>query len=177
LSRARGLIAFKVYPLTPGEYQKARFYPFSPGTVGRSSTAILWPGPGPNYYSLYSRGEPKGKVLSVQPRPRRQTELRSFWPGLSVYSRRVPKGKVLSVQPGPGGRLSCDGRPRGLISFKGYPFTPGDNQKARFYPFSPATVGKRRRDGFLGRPRGLILTMSFDFHEVLVVFGIFGIRF
>ena len=28
-----------------------------------------------------------------------------------------------------------------------------------------------------GRLRGLILTMSFDFHEVLVVFGIFGIRF
>jgi hypothetical protein len=62
-------------------------------------------------------------------------------------------------------------------AFKVYPFTPGENHKAKFDPFSPATVGKRRCDYFLGQPRGLILTISFDVHQFLVVFGSFGIRF
>ena len=48
LSRPRGLIAFKVYPFAPGEYQKARFYPLSPGTGGRLSCDPFGPAPGPN---------------------------------------------------------------------------------------------------------------------------------
>jgi hypothetical protein len=34
-----------------------------------------------------------------------------------------------------------------------YPLAPGENEKARLYPFSPATVGRKSCDSHLGRPR------------------------
>ena len=66
----------------------------------------------------------KGKVLSVQPRHRREKQHRD-----SHFGR-------------PRDRDSHFGRPRDLIAFKVYPFTPGENQKARFYLFSPGTGGR-----------------------------------
>ena len=110
---------------------KARFYPFSPATVGRSS-------------SDSHLGRPRDLIaFKVYP----------FTPGENKKARFYP------LTPATVGRRSCDshlGRPRDLIAFKVYPFTPGENQKARLYPFSPATVGRRSCDSHLGRPRDLI---------------------
>jgi hypothetical protein len=74
----------------------------------------FWPAPNCLSLFVYSRREPKGEVLSVLSRHRRQKQHRD----------------------------SHFGRPRGLIAFKVYPFTPGEYQKAKFYPFSPGTVGR-----------------------------------
>ena len=73
-----------------------------------------------SFLVIYSRGEPKGKVLSARPRHRREKQHRDS-------------------------HLS---RPRGLIAFKVYPFAPGEYQKARFYPLSPGTGGRLSCDPF-----------------------------
>ena len=73
-----------------------------------------------SFLVIYSRGEPKGKVLSARPRHRLEKQHRDS-------------------------HLS---RPRGLIAFKVYPFAPGEYQKARFYPLSPGTGGRLSCDPF-----------------------------
>ena len=72
------------------------------------------PAPGPNCLhslSVYSRREPKGKVLSVQPRPRRQTELRSFWPapGLRLLPERTKRQGSIRSRPPPSAKGAAIG--------------------------------------------------------------------
>ncbi len=102
---------------------------------------------------LFGRGEPKGKVLPAKPRRKHQKKEHRKLIGqnrprglMAVFSRGVPKGKVLFVLPRhrrqKQHRDSQFGRPRGLIAFELYPFTPGEYRKARFYPFSPGPVSR-----------------------------------
>ena len=143
----------------------------APAPAGEAAPRFaFWPAPGPNCLKRLSacpRGEPKGKVLSVQPRP--VSDLSAF--GVLFFgvfgagesaNGSLQQLKVLSVQPRPrrGTELRSFRPAPGPNCLKVYPFTPGENQKARFYPLSPATVGKRRCDCFLGRLRDLILTIS-----------------
>ena len=108
--RLRDLIAFKVYPFTPGENHKATFYPFTPATGGRSSCDC-------------PLGRPRDLIaFKVYP----------FTPGENQKARFYP------FTPATGGRSSCDcslGRLLDLIAFKVYPFTPGENPTvSRGYP-------------------------------------------
>ena len=61
-----------------------------------------------------------------------------------VISIRFAKGNILPAKPHrkyqkrEHRKLIGQSRLRDLIAFKVYPFTPGENQKARFYPPSHA---------------------------------------